>query len=133
MLNTNNEMSKSNSKLITIQTNQLFFMCVLFYSSYVCVYAYANVCFQTSIIKQNIKITLIAGVPSSQVLPGFLITAPPSACVPNAIGVQLCGFKKKKVPVVTPYLARYLCGFKPKNKKNVPYENNQPNRKKSGT
>jgi len=28
----------------------------------------------------------IAGVPSSQALPGFLITAPPSVCVPDVIG-----------------------------------------------
>ena len=41
----------------------------------------------TSIIKPNIKIILIAGVPSSQALPGFLITAPPSVCVPDVIGV----------------------------------------------
>ena len=29
----------------------------------------------------------IAGMPSSQALPGFLITAPPSVCVPDVIGV----------------------------------------------
>jgi len=28
----------------------------------------------------------IAEVPSSQALPGFLITAPPSVCVPDVIG-----------------------------------------------
>jgi len=33
------------------------------------------------------KIILIVGVPSSQVLPGFLITAPPSVCVSAVIGV----------------------------------------------
>jgi len=32
------------------------------------------------------RIILIAGVPSTQVLPGFLITAPPSVCVPDVIG-----------------------------------------------
>jgi len=36
----------------------------------------------------------ITGVPSSQALPGFLITAPPSVCVPDAIGV-VCGFQTK--------------------------------------
>jgi len=41
----------------------------------------------TSIIKQNIKITLIAEVPWSQALPDFLITAPASVCVPDVIGV----------------------------------------------
>ena len=40
----------------------------------------------TTIIEQNIKIILIAGVPSSQALPGLLITAPPSVCVPAVLG-----------------------------------------------
>ena len=75
MLHTNNEMSKSNIKFITIQNNLFFFMRVLSYSSYVCIYAYANVYLQTTIIKQNIKIILIAGVPKSQAAPVYLITA----------------------------------------------------------
>jgi len=62
-------------------------MCVWFYSSFVFVFAHANVYFKTTIIKQNIKTILIAGVPSSQALPGFLISAPPSVCVPDVIGV----------------------------------------------
>jgi len=53
-------------------------MCVLFYSLLVCISEYANVYFKTTIIKQNTKIILIAGVPSSQALPGFLNTKPPS-------------------------------------------------------
>jgi len=61
-------------------------MCFLFYSSFVCISAYAYVYFRTSIIKQNKRIILIAGVPSSQALLGFLITAPPSVCVPTALG-----------------------------------------------
>jgi hypothetical protein len=63
-------------------------MCILFYALFVCIPAYANVCFQTTIIHQNIKIILIEGVPSSQALPGYLITAPPSVCVPAVIGVR---------------------------------------------
>jgi len=62
-------------------------MCVLFSSLFVCISAYANVYFKTTITKQNIKTILIAGVPSSQALPGFLITVPPSVCVPDVIGV----------------------------------------------
>jgi len=62
-------------------------MCVLFYASFVCISAYANVYLKTTIIKQNIQIILIAGVPSSQALPDFLITAPPSVCVPDVISV----------------------------------------------
>ena len=77
-------------------------MCFLFYSSFVCISAYANVYFKTTIIKQNIKIILVAGVPSSQALPGFLITAPPSECVPVLIGVLtvLISTQKKMKKIV---------------------------------
>jgi len=76
-------------------------MCILFYFSLVrlsvCAFAihsmYANLSFKTTMIKQNIKIILIAGVPSSQALPGFLITAPPYVCVPDVIGALACGFQ----------------------------------------
>ena len=51
------------------------------YASFVCISAYANVYVKTTIIKQNIKIIIIVRVPSSQALPGFLITAPPSVFV----------------------------------------------------
>jgi len=58
-------------------------MCILFYSSFVCISAYANVNFKTSIRQQNIKIILIAGVPSSQALPYYCA----SICVrPDVIG-----------------------------------------------
>jgi len=70
-------------------------MCVLFYSSFVCISAYANVYFKTTIIKQNIKIIIIAGVPSSQALPGYLITAPPCVCVPAVIGVLAVWIQNK--------------------------------------
>jgi len=81
-------------------------MCVLFYSSFVCISAYANVYFKTSIVKQNIKTILIAGVPLSQALPGFLITAPPSVCV-SAVLVSLAVWiqnqkNKKKAWATTP-------------------------------
>ena len=49
-------------------------MCVLFYSSFVCISAYANVYSKTTLIKQNIKIRLIAGVPKSQTALVYLIT-----------------------------------------------------------
>jgi len=79
-------------------------MCVLFYSSFVCIYAYANVYFKTTIIKQNMKIILLAGVSSRQTLPGSLITAPPSVCIPNVIGVLAVWIqnpKKKKCQCCT--------------------------------
>jgi len=43
----------------------------------------------------------IAGVPSSQALPGFLITAPPSVCVPAVLGalaVWIQKQNKKNIP-----------------------------------
>jgi len=75
------------SNLFQFKTNLSLFMCVLFFSSFVCISAYVNVYFKTTIIKQNIIIILIAGVPSSQALLGYLITAPPSVCVPDVLGV----------------------------------------------
>jgi len=87
------------SNLVQFKINLSLFMCVLFYSSFVCISAYANIYFKATIIKQNTKIILIAGVPSSQALPGFLVTAPPSVCVSDVIGALACGFqttKKKK-------------------------------------
>jgi len=78
------------------KTNLLLFICVLFYWSIVCISAYANVYLKTTITKQNTNITLIAGVPSSQALPVFLITAPPSVCVPDLIGALAVWIQKKK-------------------------------------
>jgi len=71
-------------------------MCVFFYLSFVCISACANVSFKTTIIKPNIKIILTAGVPSSQALPGFLITAPPSVCVSAVLGALAVWIQKKK-------------------------------------
>jgi len=71
-------------------------MCILFYSLFVCISVYANVYFKTTIIKQNIKMVLIVGVPSSQALPGFIIPAPPSVCVPDAIGALVVWIQNQK-------------------------------------
>jgi len=65
----------SNSKL-----NLSLFRCVWFYSSFVCRPAYANFYFKTTRTNQKIKIIIMAGVPSSQALLGYLITAPPLQC-----------------------------------------------------
>jgi len=56
-------MPNQTSNLFQFKINLSFFMCVLFYLSFVCISAYANVYFKTTIIKQNIKTILIAGVP----------------------------------------------------------------------
>ena len=55
----------------------------------------AKVYFKTKIMRQNIQTILIAGVPWSQALPGFLITAPPSVCVPDVIGVLAVWIQKQ--------------------------------------
>ena len=92
-------------------------MCVLFYSSFVCISARVNVYFKTTIVKQNINIILIAGVPKSQTLPCFHITAPPSVCVPDVIGalavwIQTQKGKKKTPDVCSSYMVRiYGCIF----------------------
>ena len=74
----------------------ILYMCVLLCSSFVCISAYANEYFKTTIMKSNFKRIQIAGVPSSQALPGLLITTPPSVCVPDVIGVLAVWFQKKK-------------------------------------
>jgi len=51
---------------------------------------------KTTIIKQNIKIILIAEVPSSQELPAYLSTAPPSVCVPDVLGVLAVWIQNQK-------------------------------------
>jgi len=88
--------------------NLSFFMCVLFYSSFVCITAYANVYFKTAIIKQNTKTILIVGVPSSQALPGFLITASPSVCVPDVIGVLAVWIQKQNKKKSTPRYSTFV-------------------------
>jgi len=79
--------SKINLKFIPIQNQSVDLMCVLFFSSFVCISAYANVYFKTTVKKQNIKIILLqnnihvskvhcgSAVRFGQALPGFLITA----------------------------------------------------------
>ena len=55
--------------------------CVLFF---VCLYLRMRMCTSKQI--QQIFMCIV-GVPLSQALPGFLITAPPSVCVPDVMGV----------------------------------------------
>ena len=62
-------------------------MCVLFFPSFVCESAYANVYFKTTIITQNVKILLLqnnihvsavqsgSAIRFGQALPGYLIIA----------------------------------------------------------
>jgi len=82
--------------LLKFIANVVLCMCVFFYSSFVCISEYANVYFKTTITKPNIKMVLTAGVPSSQALPGFLITAPPSVCVSAVLGTLAVWIQKKK-------------------------------------
>jgi len=82
--------------LLQSKIHLLLCMCVLFYPSFVCISAYVNNYFKTwtTTIKQNI--ILIAEVPSSQALPGFFSTLPPSICVPEVIGVPTAWISNPK-------------------------------------
>ena len=69
MLNINND-------IYTIKINLLLRMCVVFYSSFVCISAYANVYFETTL-----RECLRAGLP-----PGFPSTAPAPVHVSAVLG-----------------------------------------------
>ena len=86
------------SNLFQFKINLSFLICVLFCSSFACISAYANVhCdFKTTIIKPNMEIILIAGVPKSQTAPVYLIVTPPSVCVPDVIGVLAVWISNQK-------------------------------------
>jgi len=60
-----NKLRNQTLNLLQFIINLVLCMCALFYSSFVCISAYANVYFKTTIIKQSIKIILIAGVSMS--------------------------------------------------------------------
>ena len=86
------------SNLFQFKINLSLFLCVLFCASFVCKSAYPNVHrdFKTTIIKQNIEIMLIVGVPKSQAAPVYLITTPPSVCIPDVIGVLAVWISNQK-------------------------------------
>ena len=83
----------------------------MFYSSFVCIFAYASVYFKTTIIQQNIKIILlqnniyvsgihcVSAVQFGQALPGFLITAPPSVCVSAVLDSLAVWMQNQKTSV----------------------------------
>jgi len=85
-----------NQTLHLFKINLFLFMCVLFLFI-VCLYNFVCECLlQNNNHQKNIKIILIAGVPSSQELLGFLITAPPSVCVPDVIGALAMWIQNQK-------------------------------------
>jgi len=77
-----------NNDIYTIKIKLLLRMCVLLYSSFVCISAYANVYF-TSILRECLR----AGLPL-----GFPSTAPPPVCVLAALGMLAVWilYQKKK-------------------------------------
>jgi len=95
-MNNKYKLQNQSLNLLKFIANLVLCMCVFFYSSFVCISEYANVYFKTTITKPNIKMVLTAGVPSSQALPGFLITAPPSVCVSAVLGTLAVWIQKKK-------------------------------------
>jgi len=84
-----NTLLNINNDIYTIKFNLVLRMCVLFYSSFVCISAYANVYFK-SILQKCLPAGLLSGFPS---------TAPPPVCVSAAVGtlaVWIPNQKKKK-------------------------------------
>jgi len=80
MLNISNEMSKSNIKLFEVKKICFFYVCSVLFI--VCLYICVCEClFKTTIIKLNIKIILIAGLPSRQALSSGLPYNCTSICV----------------------------------------------------
>ena len=77
-------------------------MCViLLYSVFLDVYDFLCHClFEYMCTRLPFISWSIAGVPSSQALPGYLITAPPSVCVPDVISALAMWIQqqKKKIP-----------------------------------
>ena len=75
-------------------------ICVLFYSSFVWISAYANVSFNmrmyTSINTKKSEVHCGSAVGFGQVLPGFLITAPPSVCVSAVLGALALWIQNQK-------------------------------------
>jgi len=90
-------MPKLNTKPVPIQ-NKSVIVHVCFVLFIVC-FVHLRMQLSTSKqpkIKQNIEVILIAGMPSSQALPGFLITAPASVCIPDLIGVLAVWISNQK-------------------------------------
>jgi len=90
-------------------------MCVVFYSSFVCISAYANVYFKTTL-----RECLRAGLP-----PGFPSTAPPPVRVSAVLGTLDVWITKKNLSVCVPDVLGALAGCansKPKKKKTAGYE-----------
>ena len=90
-------------------------MSVVFYSSFVCISAYANLYFKT-ILRECLRARLPSGFPS---------TAPPPVLVPAVLGtlaVWIPNQKKKKSPIPNPtnqprpVFLYQLCGGKKKRK-----------------
>jgi len=71
-----------NTKIITVSV----VCCLSLLRVYAGVYCAISILFLYMDVRMPSSPRSIVGVPSSQVLPGFLITAPPPVCVPDAIG-----------------------------------------------
>jgi len=89
---------KQRSNLFEFKINLSLYMC-FFVLFIVCLYICVCECVLqnlTKIIKPNIKIILIAGVPSSLALLGYLTTAPTFVCVPDVIDVLALWIQNQK-------------------------------------
>jgi len=116
LINTNNKITKSNFKFIPIQHKSVIVHVCLFYPSFVCMSAYANVYFKTTIIKQNIKTILLqsnihvsevycgSAVRFGQALPGFSpYYCTPLVCISVVIGLLAVWRHNKTKPKPKPF------------------------------
>jgi len=58
-----------------------------------CIFCSISLLFDYMCMRLPFILWSIAGVPSSQALPGFLITAPPSVCIPAVLGALAVWFE----------------------------------------
>jgi len=83
------------TKLITVSG----VCCLSLLRVYACVYCSISILFVYTYVRMPSSPGSIVGVPSSQAPPGFLITAPPTVCVPDevsALAVWIQNQKNKK-------------------------------------
>jgi len=83
-----------NTKLITVTVSGV--CCLSLLRVYACVSCSVSILFVYKYVHMPWSPGSIAGVPSGQALPGYLITAPPSVCVPAVLGALTVWIQNQK-------------------------------------
>ena len=87
------QIHKMNTKLIRVSG----LCCLSLLRVYACVSCSISILFVYMYVRMPSSPRSIAGVPSSQALPGYFITAPPSVCVPDVIDALAVWIRKPKI------------------------------------